>query len=110
MNYLSVEQLSKSYNEQPLFSDITFGINQGQKVALVGKNGSGKSTLLKLIGGIESPDHGKVVFRKGIKISFLSQNPEFHNHLTIKDYIFGQDNELLLTVSEYEQFFRNHKP
>lgn len=110
MNYLSVEQLSKSYNEQPLFSDITFGINQGQKVALVGKNGSGKSTLLKLIGGIESPDHGKVVFRKGIKISFLSQNPEFHNHLTIKDYIFGQDNELLLTVSEYEQFLETTNP
>ncbi|MCK5470230.1 MAG: ABC-F family ATP-binding cassette domain-containing protein, partial [Cyclobacteriaceae bacterium] len=110
MNYLSVEQLSKSYNEQPLFNDITFGINQGQKVALVGKNGSGKSTLLKIIGGIESPDHGKVVFRKGIKLSFLSQNPEFNNHLTVRDYIFNQDNELLLTVSEYEQFIESTDP
>ena len=110
MNYLSVEQLSKSYNEQPLFNDITFGINQGQKVALVGKNGSGKSTLLKIIGGLESPDHGKVVFRKGIKLSFLSQNPEFNNHLTVRDYIFNQDNELLLTVSEYEQFIESTDP
>lgn len=110
MNYLSVEQLSKSYNEQALFNHITFGINQGQKVALVGKNGSGKSTLLKIIGGIESPDTGKVVFRKGIKRSFLSQNPEFNNHLTVKDYIFGQDNELLLAVSEYEQFIESANP
>ncbi len=110
MNYLSVEQLSKSYNEQPLFNDITFGINQGQKVALVGKNASGKSTLLKIIGGLESPDHGKVVFRKGIKLSFLSQNPEFNKHLTIRDYIFDQDNELLLTVSEYEQFIQSTDP
>ena len=110
MNYLSVEQLSKSYTEQPLFNDITFGINLGQKVALVGKNGSGKSTLLKIIGAVESPDQGRVVFRKGIKLSYLPQNPEFKNHLTIRDYIFGQDNELLLTVGEYEQFLDSKNP
>ena len=110
MNYLSVEQLSKSYNEQALFNDITFGISQGQKVALVGKNGCGKSTLLKIIGGVESPDSGKVVFRKGIKLSFLSQNPKFDNHLTVRDYIFDQDNELLSTVSEYEQFIESENP
>lgn len=110
MNYLSVEQLSKSYNEQPLFNNITFGINLGQKVALVGKNGSGKSTLLKIIGAVESPDQGRVVFRKGIKLSYLPQNPEFKNHLTIRDYIFGQDNELLLTVGEYEQFLDSKNP
>ncbi len=108
MNYLSVEQLSKSYNEQPLFSNITFGISQGQKVALVGKNGCGKSTLLKIIAGIETPDNGKVVFRKGLKISFLSQNPQFENHLTVKAYIFNQDNELLSTISEYEQYLEGH--
>ncbi len=108
MNYLSVEQLSKSYHEQPLFNNITFGIEQGQKVALVGKNGSGKSTLLKIIGGIESPDSGKVVFRNGIKISFLPQNPKFENHLTIKNYIFNQDNELLSTISEYEQYLEGN--
>ena len=104
MNYLSLEQLSKSYNEQALFTDITFGISQGQKVALVGKNGCGKSTLLKIIAGVESPDEGKVVFRKGIQVSFLSQNPEFSDHLTVRDYIFNQENELLSTVSKYEEF------
>ncbi len=107
MNYLSVEQLSKSYNEQALFHDLTFGINQGQKVALVGKNGSGKSTLLKIIGGIESADQGRVVFRKGIKLSFLSQNPEFSSHQTVRDFIFDQENELLSTVSEYEEFIES---
>lgn len=108
MNYLSIEQLSKSYNEQPLFDNITFGIKQGQKVALVGKNGCGKSTLLKIVGGLEQPDGGKVVFRKGIKVGFLSQNPEFSNHLTIRDYIFKQDNELLKTIFEYELMVENH--
>lgn len=108
MNYLSVEQLSKSYNEQPLFSNITFGISQGQKIALVGKNGCGKSTLLKIIAGIETSDNGKVVFRKGIKISFLSQNPEFDIHVTVKDYIFNQDNELLSTISQYEQYLEGN--
>jgi ATP-binding cassette subfamily F protein uup len=107
MNYLSVEQLSKSYNEQPLFDNITFGISLGQKVALVGKNGCGKSTLLKIIGGAEAPDSGKVVFRKGVKVGFLSQNPEFSNHLTIRDYIFNQDNQLLSTINEYERLIEN---
>jgi ATP-binding cassette subfamily F protein uup len=107
MNYLSVEQLSKSYHEQELFSDLTFGIRQGQKVALVGKNGCGKSTLLKIIGGLEAPDSGKVVFRKGIKVSFLRQNPEFTDHLTIRDYLFDQDNEVLAVVSAYEQYLES---
>ena len=103
MNYLSVEQLSKSYHEQSLFNEITFGISQGQKVALVGKNGCGKSTLLKIIAGEVGPDNGRVVFRKDIKLGFLPQNPEFSNHTSVKDYIFDQSNELLNTVSEYER-------
>ena len=107
MNYLSVEKLTKSYNEEPLFIDITFGIKQGQKVALVGKNGCGKSTLLKIIGGYEVPESGNVVFRKGVKVNFLPQNPEFTNHLTVRDYIFNQENELLYTVSAYERLIED---
>ncbi len=103
MNYLSVEQLSKSYNEQALFTNITFGINQGQKIALVGKNGCGKSTLLKIIAGFEAPESGKVVFRKGINIGMLLQNPEFSNHLSVRDYIFNQENEILSTIKAYEK-------
>lgn len=104
MNYLSVEKLSKTYNEIPLFKDLTFGIEQGQKVALVGKNGSGKSTLLNIIANMEAPDTGSVVFRKGIKVKFLPQNPNFDNHLTVREYIFDQDNDMLKTISEYEQY------
>jgi len=110
MNYLSVEKLSKTYNEIPLFKDLTFGIEQGQKVALVGKNGSGKSTLLNIIAGLEDPDTGSVVFRKGIKVKFLPQNPNFDKHLTVREYIFDQDNEMLKTISEYEQYTTGDLP
>jgi ABC transport system ATP-binding/permease protein len=68
MNYLSVEQLSKSFGIKPLFNDISFGINKGEKVGLIAKNGSGKTTLLKILAGDETPDSGLVVFRKGIQI------------------------------------------
>jgi len=107
MNYLSVEHLSKSYNEQPLFLSITFGISQGQKVALVGKNGSGKSTLLKIIAGAEVPDAGKTVFRKGIKLGYLPQNPDFSSHLTVRDYIFNRDSEVLTTIAAYEELIES---
>jgi len=110
MNYLSVEQLSKSYNEQPLFLSITFGISQGQKVALVGKNGSGKSTLLKIIAGAEAPDSGKTVFRKGIKLGYLPQNPDFSSHLTVRDYIFNRDSEILTTIAAYEELIESEAP
>ena len=104
MNYLSVEQLSKSFGESPLFADLTFGIGQGQKVALVGKNGCGNSTLLRIIAGIEKPDKGKVVFRNDLKLKYLAQNPEFLNHQTVRDYLFDQQNELLATIRDYEDF------
>ncbi len=106
MNYLSVEQLAKSYGESPLFAEITFGISLGQKVALVGKNGCGKSTLLRIISGVEKPDRGKVVFRNDLKIKYLPQNPEFLNHQTVRDYLFDQHNELLATISAYEDFIQ----
>ncbi len=109
MNYLSVEKLSKSYHEQPLFDDVTFGIDQGQKVALVGKNGSGKTTLLRIIAGSEAPDSGRVIFRKGIRVGYLPQNPDFKTHLTVRDYIFSLDNDLLATISAYEAFLETRQ-
>jgi len=67
MNYLSIENISKSYGEVELFSDISFGINEGQKIAFIAKNGTGKTTILNIIAGIDSSDSGQVVSRKGIK-------------------------------------------
>lgn len=102
MNYLSVENVSKSFNEKLLFSNISFGINQGQKVALVGLNGSGKSTLLKIITGEEQPDSGIVSFRNEIKVEFLGQNPHFNEEESVRESIFNSDNEVLSVIKDYE--------
>ncbi len=103
MNLLSAEQLAKNYQDHPLFSDLTFGISQGQKIALVGKNGCGKSTLLKILAGEEDPDSGKVVIRKDVTVGYLSQEPELVPHHTIKEELFYQDNEMLRAISAYEE-------
>jgi len=102
INYLSVENLSKSYDEKLLFEDVTFGIEQGQKVALVGINGSGKSTLLKVISGIEQPDQGVVSFRKEIKVEMLQQVTDLSDDATIAAAIFDGSNELLQLIRNYE--------
>ncbi len=102
MNYLSVENLAKSFDENILFENLTFGLAQGQKAALVGVNGSGKSTLLKIIAGQESQDKGQVSVRKDLKISYLPQNPEFTPGLTVLQSIFDHDSEELGLIKEYE--------
>ena len=103
MNYLSVENLSKSFGDTALFEDVTFGIAQGQKVALVGVNGSGKSTLLKIIMGLDEPDTGEVSFRNGLKVSNLTQNPQFVPGHTVVDAIFEGDDPVLSLVKDYQK-------
>ncbi|WP_420576986.1 ABC-F family ATP-binding cassette domain-containing protein [Ekhidna sp.] len=102
MNYLSVEELSKSYDEKRLFEGITFGLDQGQKTALVGVNGVGKSTLMKVIAGKEVPDKGKVSFRKGLTISMLEQHPKFNEDDSILQAVFSDDKEELNVIRDYE--------
>jgi ATP-binding cassette subfamily F protein uup len=85
MNYLSVENISKSYGERVLFKDISFGINKDQKIAFIAKNGSGKTTIMNIINGFDEPDTGQVVIRKGIKMAFLSQNFNLQDELTIEE-------------------------
>lgn len=104
MNHLSVENLSKSFNEKALFSGITFGINQGQKVALVGHNGCGKSTLLRIITGHETSDSGEVVFANDLRVAYLHQNPQFKAGDTVKEAVFDRQNPLLALVSDYEYY------
>ena len=101
-NYLSVERLSKSFEETELFNGFTFGIDQGQKVALVGVNGSGKSTLLKILAGLESSDSGIVSFRKGVRVEMLSQIPDFDEVDTVGEALFDGENELLNVIKSYE--------
>jgi ATP-binding cassette subfamily F protein uup len=102
VNYLSVERLTKSFDEKQLFEEITFGLEQGQKVALVGVNGCGKSTLLKVIAGLLYPNSGEVTFRKGISLSILTQNPEFADGDTVMQAVFSKDREELKAIRNYE--------
>ncbi len=107
MNYLSVENISKSYSERILLEDISFGINKDQKIALVAKNGTGKTTLLNIIAGVEAPDSGQVVFRKGLKLAYLSQKDDLNENLTIEESIFDSDNETLKVIQQYEHALKN---
>lgn len=83
MNLLTVEDMSKSYTERMLFDQVSFGINEGEKIGLIGINGTGKSTLLKIIAGLEEPDSGTVTKGKKIRIGYLAQTPEFDEKLSI---------------------------
>nr|HAD51822.1 ABC transporter [Algoriphagus sp.] len=104
MNYLSVENLSKAFGERKLFSNISFGISQGQKIALVGINGAGKSTLMKIIMGLEIPDTGQVALNNAVKIAYVHQNPVFDSNLSIYQTIFDQSNsEVLRVIEEYHK-------
>jgi ATP-binding cassette subfamily F protein uup len=107
VNYLSVENISKSYGERVLFEDISFGISKDQKVAFVAKNGSGKTSILNIIAGLDTSDSGQVVSRKDISIAYLAQNTELDPNLTIEETIFSTDNKILSIVNQYERALKN---
>lgn len=102
MNYLSAESISKSFHDKWLFKDISLGISQGEKFALVGNNGVGKSTLLKILTGELPTDSGKVSVREGITMGFLTQEPRVDDSVTVKDVLFSDSNEIAKVVKEYE--------
>ena len=93
VSYLQVENLTKSYGDNFLFTDINFGIAQGDKVGLIARNGKGKSTLLRILAGKEDYDSGSIVFRNGVRVGFLDQNPEFDYAKSILENISGDDKE-----------------
>ena len=107
MNYLSVENISKSFGERTLFENISFGINKDQKIAFVAKNGSGKTSILKIINGDDTPDTGQVIIRKEIKMAFLSQEPNLDPELSIEESIFASDSEILHVIEAYEKALEN---
>lgn len=106
MTYLSTDNLSKSYGLKPLFEGLTFGISKGDKTALIAENGTGKSTLLKILAGREVPDSGEVMIRNGIRISYLEQEPELDEQLTISEFISRGHSELAGVVRAYEKAAR----
>nr|WP_294776526.1 ABC-F family ATP-binding cassette domain-containing protein [uncultured Flavobacterium sp.] len=107
MNYLSVENISKSFGERTLFKDISFGINKDQKIAFIAKNGSGKTQIMRMINGDDEPDTGQIIIRKGIKMAFLSQNNNLQDELTIEESIFASDNDILHVIERYEKALEN---
>ncbi|XMO86588.1 ABC-F family ATP-binding cassette domain-containing protein [Algibacter sp. AS12] len=107
MNYLTVENISKSYGEHTLFENISFSVHKDQKIAFVAKNGTGKTSILNILSGDDSADSGDVIFRKDIKVSFLSQDPKFDDALTVEETIFASDNPILKIIASYEKALLN---
>tara|TARA_B100000780_G_scaffold167128_1_gene117009 strand:+ start:290 stop:2158 length:1869 start_codon:yes stop_codon:yes gene_type:complete len=107
MNLLSVEGISKSYGEKVIFTPLSFGINQGQKIALIAKNGSGKSSILNIIAGKDIPDEGNVVFRKGTRVAYLAQEPNLNLKLTVEESILQSDNPILKIIANYDKALEN---
>ena len=107
LNYLTVENISKSYGELILFEKISFSVHKDQKIAFVAKNGTGKTSILNILSGDDQADSGNVIYRKDIKVSFLSQDPKFDKNLTIEETILASDNPILKIISNYEKSLLN---
>lgn len=102
MHYVSVEGLTKSYGIQPLFQNISFNIEEGDKIALIARNGTGKSTLLRILAGKETGDEGKVWINKDVDVVLLEQEPSFIEGKSVLDNIFFHNHPIINTIKEYE--------
>jgi len=107
LNYLNVENISKSYGELSLFEDLSFSIHKDQKIAFVAKNGTGKTTILNILSGKDIPDTGQIVYRKGLRTTFLSQEPVLDQNLTIEETILKSDNPILKVIKTYHEALEN---
>ncbi|REE24440.1 ATP-binding cassette subfamily F protein uup [Winogradskyella pacifica] len=107
MNYLNVENISKSFGELVLFKNLSFSIHKDQKIAFVAKNGSGKTSILKMLAGKDTPDDGQIVARKGLRLAFLDQEPDLDPNLTLEETIFASDIPVLKIIEAYEQALKN---
>ena len=103
MNYLSVENISKSYGERILFQELFFGLSKGDKMALIANNGTGKSSMLKIIAGKDVSESGKITLRNGIKIGYLDQDPLFNEALTIKEFLDNSNSEIMQIIKGYDR-------
>lgn len=107
MNILSAENLTKSYSEKILFNNINLGINDGDKIGVIGINGTGKSTLLKILAGIEVPDSGNIITSNSLTIGYLPQSQNFDDNTTILEEVFSGDSQNIKIVKEYEDAILN---
>ena len=102
MNIVSLENISKNYGFKPLFENVTLGLEDRDKIGIIGANGSGKTTLLRIIAGVEVPDTGRVVRAKGQTLAYLSQNPPYKEDLTVLETIFASSSGIMQTIRDYE--------
>lgn len=102
-SYLQLENLTKSYGDRLLFADVTFGVNQGDKIGLIAKNGTGKTTLLSIIAGKESPDSGSVTFKSDLKVGYVEQSPRFNPDSTVLEACMNPDTPSAKAVARYEK-------
>ena len=107
MNILSVENLEKTVKDEPLFSGLTFGLEKGEKVGIVGKNGAGKSTLLKVLAGLIVPDEGNISIKNGMDISLLEQNVSFKEEDSVEDYFFSSISSKIQKLGKYYSSLKN---
>ena len=103
MNYLSVENISKSYGERVLFQELFFGLSKGDKMALIANNGTGKSSMLKIIAGKDVSESGKITLRNGIRIGYLEQDPIFNEAFTIKEFLDNSNSEIIQIIKGYDK-------
>lgn len=102
-SFLQIEGLTKSYGDRMLFADVTFGINEGDKIGIVAKNGTGKSTMLRIIAGEEAPDSGTVTARSGLRIGYLPQLPVYRPGTTVLDACLMADTPAAKAVGAYRK-------
>lgn len=102
-SFLQIEGLTKSYGDRMLFADVTFGINEGDKIGIVAKNGTGKSTMLRIIAGEEAPDSGTVTARSGLRIGYLPQLPVYSPGTTVLNACLMTDTPAAKAVGAYRK-------
>ncbi|KYH28273.1 MULTISPECIES: ABC-F family ATP-binding cassette domain-containing protein [Clostridium] len=107
MNLLSAEGISKSYSERKLFNNINLGINEGDKIGVIGINGTGKSTLLKVIAGVEESDSGRIIKGNSVRIEYLAQNPYFDPEASVLEQVFKGNSPIMKVIREYEEAVEN---
>ncbi len=108
MNYISIDNISKAFSDKLLFENISFGIEKGEKTALVAANGTGKSTMMKILVGKEESDKGSIAYNENIRIGYLEQLPQFNPELTIHDVITTGHTDIMNVIQRYENALQNH--
>ena len=108
MNYISIDNISKAFSDKLLFENISFGIEKGEKTALVAANGTGKSTMMKILVGKEESDKGSISYNENIRIGYLEQLPHFEPELTIQDVISTGHTDIMNVIQRYEDALLNH--